>query len=248
MEYKNHKELVREYSKNRKYASLSPALEKYENILNGINSVEELKRLVQQDMNIWNLILRISAVTLLENIPCYQTPVEATRWAYTKLNPFFKEDHILLQLMNPQNTAAIEEMDFNKFFFEPPYLEAVAVDRAHSMFTSYHKFSKSYEIIILRLIEEYVISIITKLEQNPENSLFENNMLKKIQKISTKEEMIDFFLGNDEFQKKLLSNYYQQGIHASLDLLENRAKIMNKSKTYQKFKEKMDSNQKGEFL
>lgn len=248
MEYKNHKELIREYSKNRKYASLSLALEKYENVLNNVNSVEELKRLVQQDMNIWILLLRISAVTLLENIPCYQTTVEATRWTYTKLNPFFKEDRILLELMNPQNTAAIEEMDFNKFFFEPPYLESVALDRARSMFNSYQKFSKSYEIIILRLVEEYVISIITKLEQNPGNSLFENNVLKQIQRISTKEEMIDFFLENEEFQKKLLSNYYQQGIHASLDLLENRARIMSKSKTYQKFKKKIYLDQKGEFL
>ena len=155
------------------------------------------------------------------------------------MNPFAKEDKLLLDLMNPQDDAAKEEIDFNKFFFEPSHTEGDAIKSVQSMLNSYRKFSKSYETLVLRMTEEYVVDTISKLEQNPTDAKFEKNILKRLLMLQTQDEIVSLFSENEELQKRILRNYYQQGVKADKDFLENRARIMDHSKTYQKIKRKM---------
>ena len=246
LEYKNHKQLVKNYCKNKQYASVFFYLEKYESVLDSVGSVEELRMIIVQNTSIWLFLLRISAIVLLEKIPCYQTDIEATRWVYTKLNPFFNEDRILLQLMNPEDNAAIEDIDFNKFLFEPPYIENIALERVQSMLATYCNFSKSNEIIILKLLEEYVINIATKLEQKPEEAIFEKQVLEQLNQFSTREDFVTYFLKNASVQQRVIINYYQQTMNASLNLLESRAQIINHSPIYQKIKKIICFYEKGE--
>lgn len=239
MEYQNHKEIIKGYSENQKYYNLNPIMDEYDQILGNVSTTEELRFLITKDLNVWLLILRVSAATLLEKLPCYQTPVEAARWVYNKMNPFAKEDKLLLDLMNPQDDAAKEEIDFNKFFFEPSHTEGDAIKSVQSMLNSYRKFSKSYETLVLRMTEEYVVDAISKLEQNPTDAKFEKNILKRLLMLQTQDEIVSLFSENEELQKRILRNYYQQGVKADKDFLENRARIMDHSKTYQKIKRKM---------
>ena len=107
------------------------------------------------------------------------------------------------------------------------------------MLNSYRKFSKSYETLVLRMMEEYVVDVISKLEQNPTDAKFEKNILKRLLMLQTQDEIVSLFSENEELQKRILRNYYQQGVKADKDFLENRARIMDHSKTYQKIKRKM---------
>lgn len=239
MEYQTHKEMIKGYSETQKYDKLNHLISEYDQALKNVNTLEDLRFLIQKDLNVWLLILRVAAASLLENLPCYQTHIEAARWAYAKMNPFAKEDKLLLDLMTPQNNAAKEEIDFNKFFFEPPHIESVAITRAQSILNSSRKFPKSYEVLVLRFMEEYVIEAVSKLEQNPSEQKYEKNILKRLLMSQSKNEIVSLFSDNEEFQKRVLSNYYQQGIMANPEYLENRARIMKQSKTYQKIKRKM---------
>lgn len=239
MEYQSHKDIIKEYSKHQKYYNLIRAIDQYDRVLKSVNTVEELRNLIAKDLNVWLTILRVSAATLLEKIPCYQTPVEAAIWVYNPMNPFAKEDKLLLDLMNPQDDAAKEEIDFNKFFLEPSRNKEESIEFVRSMLNSYRETPQKIETLVFHLMEEYVIEILFKLSKNQTVTIYEKNVLKYLLLIKTKEEIVSLFLETEELQKQVLGNYYQQGMNASKEYLENRAHIIDYSKTYQKIRKKM---------
>ena len=84
MEYQNHKEIIKGYSENPKYYNLNRIMDEYDQILGNVSTTEELRFLITKDLNVWLLILRVSAATLLEKLPCYQLPKKKS----TSINSF----------------------------------------------------------------------------------------------------------------------------------------------------------------